>query len=404
MSIDSFREINSESSLIERTSFYLFLAFLFFLNFSIAVCNIIYASLLIISFYIFIKSNKKITLPGFYKYIILFIFFTMISTVFSTDFKNSLLDNKEIFIYLLVPVIFLILDSRKKVLVSLKVIFISAFLSSLLGIIISLRSGISLQHRLKGLTSHWMTYSGLLMVVFVFFIVFTYYETKGLKKVLNFTICTSILAAIILSLTRSVWVGIFLSLGLFTIYILSKKPFLLIVPAMMVLILLLTAPLSVKKRALSIFDMNNVTNLDRIHMLYTASEIIKDYPLTGVGPDNVKEIYSEYRHPDATKNNPHLHNNFLQITAERGVFSLLTFIGFILSVYISLYKFIRSERGLLNHISLAVIFLFTTFLTAGLFEYNFGDSEIKFILFYFLTLPFLPWIKSDYKEDHFVDT
>jgi len=46
-----------------------------------------------------------------------------------------------------------------------------------------------------------------------------------------------------------------------------------------------------------------------------------------------------------------------------------------------------------------VLFAFVGFLVAGLFEYNFGDSEIKFILFYFLCLPFL-----GLKEDDHVQT
>jgi len=385
------KKIDPDSSQLEKIAFYFLQIFLFSLNFSIAVCNIVFAALLIITPIIFYKKKIRITLPKFYKYLITFILFTGISTIFSIYFINSLKDYKEIFIYLLIPVILIILDNKQKISISLYTLLTSAFLSALAGIFISLINGVSLQHRLKGFTSHWMTYSGLLTMVFVFFFIYSIYQFSGKKRIINLLLLTVIFTAIILSLTRSAWVGIFISLGIFILYSLRQKPLILLIPTIFLLIVFLVLPGSIKKRIKSIFDMNNVTNLDRIHMIYTSVEIVKDYPFTGVGPDNVKEVYPQYRHPKATKNNPHLHNNFLQIAAERGLPALIIFIIFILSVYLSLFKKTNNSNRYIKNITLGVIFLFTTFLISGLFEYNFGDSEIKFMLFFFLTIPFLSY-------------
>ena len=56
---------------------------------------------------------------------------------------------------------------------------------------------------------------------------------------------------------------------------------------------------------------------------------------------------------------------------------------------INLIHKIKKSINIEKTISIAVIFVFIGFLVAGMFEYNLGDTEIKFILFYFLSIPFL---------------
>ena len=66
-------------------------------------------------------------------------------------------------------------------------------------------------------------------------------------------------------------------------------------------------------------------------MLQSGVEIIRDRPITGVGPDMVKSVYKEYRQPWAVNDlNVHLHNVPVHIAAERGLPALLVWIGFIL--------------------------------------------------------------------------
>jgi O-antigen ligase len=139
----------------------------------------------------------------------------------------------------------------------------------------------------------------------------------------------------------------------------------------------------------SIVDLKDNTNLDRIHMVYTGIEIFKHYPLTGVGANNIESIYPKYQHPDAEHSNPHLHNNFLQILAERGIFTLIGLTMAFFSILFSLMKKVKHSLGYDKTIALGALFVFVGFLISGMFEYNFGDTEIKFILFYFLSIPFL---------------
>lgn len=128
-------------------------------------------------------------------------------------------------------------------------------------------------------------------------------------------------------------------------------------------------------------------------------DIFKDFPLFGVGANNIQEVYDKYKPPEAQQTNLHLHNNFLHILAERGIFVLMALLAAFISLFVLLVRKIKGSEGFEKTIALGTLFAFIGFLVAGLFEYNFGDSEIKFLLLYFISIPFLPsGIFSDFKK------
>jgi putative inorganic carbon (HCO3(-)) transporter len=372
-------------------AFALLLAFLFLIDVSIAACYILLTLILALFILYLLRGGKIPALPFFCYFFAAYIFFTLLATVFSVDRSASFRDNKELLIFLLIPIYLWLLDSWKKVRLSLWVVMGSAVFSALAGIFTVLRKGIVLSDRLKGFTSHWMTYAGLLMFPFIFFSVLLLLRRQGKKEaiVISGGLMT-ILAAIAFSLTRNVWLGIAAALGLFLIFF---KPRYFLVLAPLLLILVLLAPPAVKSRVLSIVDLHDRSNRDRIYMVYSGLKIFQDRPWTGVGSNNIEKVIAgnenRYRHPLAEQINPHLHNNFLQILAERGIFALASFTLACVFIILQLLKLLKVRSGEWRAVTAGVLFAFVGFLVAGLFEYNFGDSEIKFILFYFLSLPFL---------------
>jgi len=295
-------------------------------------------------------------------------------------------DNKELFVFLLIPIFLLILHSKKRLDYSLLTVLASAVISALVGIFITIKEGVSLDHRLHGLTSHWMTYSGLLMFAFIFFFVYFVYEKRKKNKLILAVSLLIILTSILLSLTRSVWVGIFISVGTFIVYYRPKILY-IVIPGLILLVFIL--PASVKDRVTSIFDMNNETNRDRFYMYKTGITIFKVYPLTGVGAANLEKVYDDYKPAEAKLSNPHLHNNFLQELAERGIFAMVSLLTAFVSIFVLLVNKIKNSIDFEKIAATGVLFVFIGFLVAGLFEYNFGDTEIKFMLFYFITIPFV---------------
>ncbi|MBN2345824.1 MAG: O-antigen ligase family protein [Candidatus Aminicenantes bacterium] len=379
-------------SSLRDPAFVLLLAFLLLVPVSIAACYVLGTLLLALFLRHLLRGGKFPSLPFFSVFFAVFIVFTLLSTFFSVDRAASIRDNKELLIFLLFPIFFWVLRGRERIQLSLWTVLASAVFSALVGILATLRKGISLSDRLTGFTSHWMTYAGLLMLPFVFFSVRLLLLRRGRKQDgLLLASLALLLAAIAFSLTRSVWLGIAAALGLFLVFF--KPRLLLLAPLALAAVLLV--PPAVKGRLLSIVDMQDKSNRDRIHMAYSGWKLFQDRPWTGVGSHNVEKVIASdearYRHPRAEKINPHLHNNFLQILAERGVLALAAFVLACLFAILQMGRELKrcsSERRALVAGSL---FAFVGFLVAGLFEYNFGDSEIKFLLFYFLSLPFIQW-------------
>lgn len=375
-------------------SFYLVVAFLLLINFSIAGCYILFTLLAIQLIGHWAVNRKLEGFPPYFKYFLIYIGATLLTTIFSVDRLESFKDNRELLIYLLIPIFILVINSKKRLAVSFGAVLVSAILSSFTGIFNAITQGLSLDHRLKGFTSHWMTYSGLLMFVFIFFFIYLFYQKEWKRKLFLGGGLLVLLTAILFSLTRSVWVGIVVSLGLFIVY---YKPKILYIAIPAVVIVFLVLPQTVKTRVFSIFDMNNASNKDRIYMVHTGKEIFKRYPLTGVGANNVKQVYHLYQHPDAKQENPHLHNNFLQILAERGLLGLLSLLLAFGALFYYLVKRVRISEGEAKHVAVGALFVFIGFLTWGMFEYNWGDTEITFLLFFFIAVPFLS--KSAYSEE-----
>jgi O-antigen ligase len=194
----------------------------------------------------------------------------------------------------------------------------------------------------------------------------------------------ALLVALSLTLTRGAWVGV--AVGVAVLFLGKDFRLLALIPIVVVGGLLL-APPALIERAQSIFNRKDVTTVDRIAMLEAGVAIVKDYPLTGVGPDQIERVYPRYRVPDAVKpTNPHLHNVPMQIAAERGLPALGAWIWFVASVFGGLWTLLRKGRN--RSLAAAALGGMVAMLAAGLTEYNFGDSEFLMLLLVLITLPF----------------
>jgi len=146
------------------------------------------------------------------------------------------------------------------------------------------------------------------------------------------------------------------------------------------------SPPALTDRLYSTFDLQDPTNRDRVAMARAGFQMVADHPLTGVGPDVVKEVYPEYRDAGAVQeNNPHLHNVPLHIAAERGLPALVAWLGFLVIVMRDLVGRLKDpENAWLAAAALAAV---AGMLAAGMFEYNFGDSEFLMLFLVLITLP-----------------
>ena len=206
--------------------------------------------------------------------------------------------------------------------------------------------------------------------------------------------------ALLLSLTRNAWLGF---LAAATVLIAMRKVrWIIAVPVVIAIVFvgsILIFPSAVAQRISNIFNPNETSNRDRILMIRSGWEIIKDYPITGVGINMIKEVYPQYRSPDSVfRNNQHLHNNVVQMAAENGILALVAWLWLIGKVLSDLIRWKRNEMSREEQFMIhGTIGIVISLFVAGMFEYNFGDSEIKMLFLALITLPYA-WHKRLHSE------
>lgn len=108
-------------------------------------------------------------------------------------------------------------------------------------------------------------------------------------------------------------------------------------------------------------SITNITtdhsNADRIWAWKSASQMIKDQPIAGIGLGQFYKIYTnQYKYEQESQSLVHAHNNFIHVTVESGTIGLLGliyFTGFYLSTSLRNYQKQRNPYDIL---------IFTTFL------------------------------------------
>jgi O-antigen ligase len=228
-----------------------------------------------------------------------------------------------------------------------------------------------LEHRINGPSTHVMTFSGMVLPLSLLLLILWRHERKWWQLVAGGLATVTLM----LTFTRSVWLGWIVA----AFVILAATRLRLAFYALPALLLFLSfTPISMFSRLVSSFDTRQESNFDRIRMLEAGVEMIKDFPVLGVGPANVKEMYSIYRKHDAPRSRPpHLHNNVVQLWAERGILGLLAYLLLLVLFIRECVRAWHGPRRMWAEVGVAVAISLTV---AGLFEFNFGDTEVFYLM------------------------
>jgi O-antigen ligase len=127
-------------------------------------------------------------------------------------------------------------------------------------------------------------------------------------------------------------------------------------------------------------------------MLQAGGQMIAERPWSGQGPGMVETRYPLYRRPDATRRAvPHLHNSYLQIAAERGLPALLAMLLLLALPVTRALRLLRHDGGTgcrRADLHLGMLAALVGFAVAGLFEDNWGDTEVQRLVLLLLVLPY----------------
>jgi putative inorganic carbon (hco3(-)) transporter len=334
----------------------------------IATSEILLGVALIAAFIAWRRGEVRIPFHPIYVPLAIFVVASIASAAASYRPLTSLRQANEFFPFLAFPLALILYTSvRGSARVTFTALLILGAAQSAYGLVqYGFFGGDEIERRIAGTTSHVMTYSGILLPLSLLSI-----RVAGTRKLAAVTAALTSLA-LLLTFTRGAWLG---WLAGVVVLALLWKPRVIawLVP---VLILAITfAPLPVFARLISSFDFRQTSVLDRIRMAQGGIEMIRDHPILGVGPSNVKETYPLYRKSDAPRFRiPHLHNNILQLWAERGLLALAAYLALQWEFLRAAFRRRRLQagRGWAEGGIAAACGLFV----AGLFEYNFGDTEV----------------------------
>jgi len=242
--------------------------------------------------------------------------------------------------------------------------------------------GFYLDSRLTGFASHWMTYGGELMVIFLLALSFVLFSEPTKWRLCAALSLPVLWIGLVFGLTRSIFL---LGVPLGMVYLLWNRTrwLALLIPGCAVLILFF-APFQVRERLVSVTRPHGTvdSNSRRVIMARTGLAMIKAHPWFGVGPEQVGPQFSQYVPKDIPRSLPkgwygHLHNVYLQYAAERGIPALLLIVWLLARTIRDLHSAARRHAGNPSswplYGSVAVII---SILAEGFFEYNLGDSEV----------------------------
>lgn len=365
---------------IERVGYFALLGFVAALQVSIAAANI-FLALALLMWLAHVIMMRRVEVPTFFYPLAVYAALTLVSAAFSDDPNASFVDSKQLVLFLIVPMAYEFAREAKAPFVVQVIITVGA-VSALFGIF---QFGVlqfdNLGQRPRGALGHYMTYSGVLMLV-----------TCAAAARILFTkdriwpslMMPALLVILGLTFTRSALIGA--CAGIAFLLLLKDLRLMAVMPVLAALFFVL-APPQVTDRFMSMFDARDPTRVDRVTMLKVGSRMVRANPLAGVGPARVGDRYLEFLDPGEPAHvNPHLHNVPMQIAAERGLPALAAWLWMILVLVIDMVK--RLKVPDVRFLAAAALGCIVATLAAGMAEYNFGDSEFLMLFLVLMTLPY----------------
>ena len=372
------------SPTLDRIALWLLLLFVASLQMSIFAAGILLSLMLVCWVALLVRDRERPAVPPFVLPLAVYAVLTVISSLFALEPWESLKDDKQLVYLAVVPAaVYHLARGNKRATTVVDVIVTVGAAGAVWGIVqYGLLHFDSLGKRPQGISHHYMTFSGFLMLGICSVLARLVFGARD--RIWPALVLPALIVALFLTLGRGAWVGT--SIAVAVIFSLKNFRLMAAIPVVVAVAFAL-APDTVTRRMTSVFDLQDPSNRDRVAMLKTGVAMTQAHPLTGVGPNMIEKVYTQYRAPGAVQQtNQHLHNVPMQIAAERGIPALAVFIWFVVSLSASLLAMFRSgENRVLAATGLASL---VAMLAAGMFEYNFGDSEFQMLFLVLITLPF----------------
>ncbi len=231
--------------------------------------------------------------------------------------------------------------------------------------------------RTTGFMSHWQTFGGQMMMLLLVALAWVLLGPERHRKWALGALGT-IGVALLLNETRGNWIGA--AVGI--VYLVARvRPRLIWTLPVLFGALMLVPP--IRDRAVSIVVPHGEvdSNQHRWVTWRTGLEMVRAHPWFGIGPDLVKTQFDRYvpadiRRPLPEGNYGHLHNNYLQYAADRGIPTALCFCWLLWAMVHGWWSAAASATGERRAILEAGIAVWLAVVVSGFFEWNLSNTEI----------------------------
>jgi O-antigen ligase len=344
-----------------------------------------------------VRKEWRWAVPSFFWPLAGYAALSLLAAFLSVNPGMSLSDSKELLLFLVVPLFATGLTAVEDIGLAARAVLVSGTASSLYSLGYAVLKAAPGQ-RISGFVGHYMTQGGLLLLFGALAVsVFMFWKSRE-RFIWGAAFIVSAVA-LALTYTRSAWVGFAVVLAF--LLSLSKPKALILLPVLGALAFAVS-PSTIRYRVLSIFNPDAYSNHLRIEYFKAGVKIIKDFPLHGTGPDTVDLVFQDpkYGLSEDAKKNVHLHNNLTQIAAERGIPALLAWLLFMGWSFACCLKFLKDKNSPVYSYAAAAAAAVLAVFVAGMFEYNFGDSEVLTLFLVLITIPFAgPRRLKDFRSD-----
>ena len=314
---------------------------------------------------------------AFLIYILAFTISRVINSGTGSGFHVFLRTCQDYFVYLWV--VFFLAKNPKHTKLIYAAILVSAFVSIFYGLLQFVHFDFLHRQvnvdRLSGFHKNPYTYGGQL-IIFSFFLLNEWYR-KDKKLVWLFFTALS-LFCILNASERAVIFGVFAGLVLYVIYQKVKDKdlisslFFLLIPVLFTMML----HRKVFKRITNVISPTHAPNI-RLRLWEIALSIWKRNVLFGSGKFPVVSYQTaSYLPVEYLK---HAHNVYLQILVINGLVGFLSFVNLFYSILKTAFYSLKS-----NKYASSLISVLLAFAIEGIFEYFWGDSEVRYFLLYFI--------------------
>ncbi len=339
--------------------------------------------------------RHKLEFPRIWIPLLAFFLWTVLADVLSPDPWHGIPQIKKFFVFFFIPLLYGVFVRQFSRVFYLVMAWTSAATASgIWGLVQFVSKYEHVRHtgenfytayvgrRITGFESHWLTFGALQLSVLCLVLAQFFFSNRRMPAWVYGSIAI-LSAAILLSWDRSIWIAA-LPAVLYLVWCWRPK-MTLAIPVLVVLGFLI-APAGTRNRLESLVAPHGDTDSNRFRMvtLLTGLDMIEAHPWFGVGPEEIRPTFNSYvpasvRRPLPPGYYGHLHDDYVEYAAERGLPALAFILWFIgLAAWdcgraIARNGPVHSQQLFVLHGTIAVIL---AILVGGLAEYNLGDSEV----------------------------